>query len=405
MGKIWRRRIMWGLAGFFVLAAVIYGFWPQPIAADLAKLEYRPFQVTVDDEGVARIRDFYVVSAPVAGTVTRSALEVGDFVKEGETVIAQIRPSAPSLLDMRDRRSGEAAVEVAQAGLALAEANLARARAEAQFAQGELERTERLAQRGVTPERTLDQARTDARMKQAAIASAEAQIAINNREVERARANLIDPTNETASSESCCVTVKSPVSGNVIKVVTKSEVVVSPGASLVELGNPRDLEIVVELLSADAVRVKEGDQAIIEEWGGKPLRARVRRIEPTAFQKVSALGIEEQRVLVRLDLVSAPEEWQRLGHDYRVFVRIVVWETDRALTVPLSALFRQGESWAVFTVTEEGAAKLRPIKLGERNLRYAIVEEGVNEGERVILHPNDQIRDEVRIVERSQLEQ
>jgi len=222
--------------------------------------------------------------------------------------------------------------------------------------------------------------------------------------MEQARANLIEPTGggETATPR-CCVNVMAPISGSVIKLVTESEAVVAPGMALAELGNPRDLEIVVEYLSSDAVHLKEGSDAVVEDWGGTPLRARVRRIEPAGFKKVSALGIEEQRVLVRLDLLGAHEDWSRLGHEYRVFVRCVVWNADAVVTIPLSALFRRGEDWAVFKVAN-GRASLQPVRLGERNLRYAVVESGLSPGDLVITHPGDRIIAGVRVIERQKLE-
>lgn len=403
MGKGVRRWLFWGIGALVVAALLYVGFRPNPVPADLAVIEREPLQVTVDYEGVARIRDVYVVSAPIAGRVQRSTLKVGDRVEKGDTVVAAIRPAAPALLDERNRRAAEAAVKIVDAALTLAEANLTRAKAEREFARSELSRIERLAQRGIAPERQLEQSTSELRTKEAAVASGEAEIVMRRRELEQARANLIEPTSlGMTSEENCCVNVVAPIDGSVLKLVTESETVVAPGTPLVELGNPRNLEIVVELLSSDAVRIKEGAAAIIEDWGGPPLKARVRRIEPAGFEKVSALGIEEQRVLVRLDLLDAPEAWQRLGHEYRVFARIVVWETPDALTAPLSALFRQGEDWAVFRVVD-GKAVLTKLRLGERNPRMAVVEEGLAPGDRVILHPNDRIATGVAILERQEL--
>lgn len=404
MKTVWRRWLFWALGGLALAAGLAYGFWPQPVPVDLARIARGPFQVTVDDEGVARIRDVYMVSAPIGGLVQRSALKVGDPVEKDKTVIAAIQPAAPALLDERNRRAAEAAVKIAEAALTLAQANLTRTKAELQFSQSERDRAERLAQRGIVPERLLEQATADMRSKAATVASSEAEIAIRLREMEQARANLIEPTGggETATPR-CCVNVMAPISGSVIKLVTESEAVVAPGMALAELGNPRDLEIVVEYLSSDAVHLKEGSDAVVEDWGGTPLRARVRRIEPAGFKKVSALGIEEQRVLVRLDLLGAHEDWSRLGHEYRVFVRCVVWNADAVVTIPLSALFRRGEDWAVFKVAN-GRASLQPVRLGERNLRYAVVESGLSPGDLVITHPGDRIIAGVRVIERQKLE-
>ena len=404
MKKEWRRWLFWGLGAAALVAGLAYGFWPQPVPVDLVRIMQGPFQVTVDDEGVARIRDVYVVSAPIGGFVRRSMLKVGDRVEKGKTLIAAIQPTAPALLDERNRRAAEAAVKITEAALTLAQSNLTRSKAELEFSQSERDRAERLAQRGITPERILEQATADMRAKTAAVASSEAEIAMRLREMEQARANLIEPLGAAdEAAPRCCVNVMAPVSGNVIKLVTESEAVVAPGTPLAELGNPRDLEIVAEFLSSDAVRMKEGYDAAIEEWGGKPLRARVRRIEPAGFEKVSALGIEEQRVLVRLDLMGDGTDWSRLGHEYRVFVRCVVWKADAALVVPLSALFRRQEDWAVFKVID-GRAHLQTVTLGERNLRDAVIEAGLAADDLVITHPGDRIRHGVRVIERQRLE-
>lgn len=404
MGKGARRWLFWGIGGLALAVLLYIGFRPNPVPADLAVIARGPLQVTVDDEGVARIRNVYVVSAPIAGRVQRSTQKVGDRVEEGETVVAAIHPVAPALLDERNRRTAEAAVKIADAALTVAEANLNRYKAERQFARSEHDRAERLAQRGIVSDRQLEQTTSDLRMKDAAVASGEAEIVMRRRELEQARANLIEPTSTGfTSAEHCCVNVLAPVSGSVLKLVTESETVVAPGTPLVELGSPRDLEIVLEPLSSDAVRMREGADAIVEDWGGPLLKARVRRIEPAGFEKISALGIEEQRVLVRLDLLDAPEVWSRLGHEYRVFVRIVVWQTPDAVTVPLSALFRRGDNWAVFKVVD-GRALLQTVTLGERNLRHAAIQAGLAAGDLVITHPGDRISHGVRVIERQRLE-
>jgi HlyD family secretion protein len=404
MGKAWRRWLFWGVGAAVLSAGLAYGFWPQAVPVDVVRIAQQPFQVTVDDEGVARIRDVYVVSAPIGGFVQRSTLKVGDRVEKGKTLIAAIQPTAPALLDERNRRAAEAAVKIVEAALTLAQANLTRSKAELQFSQSERERAERLAQRGIAPERALEQATADMRAKAAAVASSEAEISMRLREMEQAGANLIEPLGAVeAAAPRCCVNVLAPVSGNVIKLVTESEAVVPPGTPLAELGNPHDLEIVAEFLSSDAVKMREGYDAVIEGWGGQPLTARVRRIEPAGFEKVSALGIEEQRVLVRLDLQGNSADWSRLGHEYRVFVRCVVWKADAALVVPLSALFRRGDDWAVFKVID-GRAYLQAVRLGERNLRDAVIEAGLAAGDLVITHPGDRINHDVRVIERQKLE-
>lgn len=404
MTQIWRRRVIWTLVALAVAGAVAYGLSPQPVPADLITLTRGQLIVTVDHEGIARIREVYTVSAPIPGRVLRSPLEVGDKVEKGKTVVASILPSAPAFLDDRDRLAAEATVKAAEAALKLSEANLAKAEAEYQFAKSDLERAERLAPSGTISERQLQQARIDFQTKQASVASAQAEVNVRARELERARANLTQPGNasDPANARSR-VDVVAPQSGYVLKVTTESESVVAVGTPLVDIGDLSDLEIRADLLSTDAVHIQVGAEAIIEGWGGQQLHARVTRIEPAGFVKISALGVEEQRVNVRLELTDRPDEWQRLGHDYRIFARIIVSKEDGALIVPLSALFRRGEEWAVFKV-EGGRAKLQPVEIGARNLRHAAVHNGLAQGDAVIVHPNDRIADGVSIVERQTLQ-
>ncbi len=226
-----------------------------------------------------------------------------------------------------------------------------------------------------------------------------ATLEVRRRELESAKARLIQPgeINRDAQSANCCIHVYAPVDGRVLKIVAESEQVVQPGAPLLEIGDPHDLEIVVDFLSRDAVRIKPGMPARIESWGGDTiLPAKVRRIEPTGFTKVSALGIEEQRVKVILDFTGPPAEWQRLGHAFRVIARVVIWHSDDALQVPLGALFREGDNWAVFVVAD-GRAERRLVTIGERNVHAAQVIKGLKAGEQVVLHPSDRVHDGVRV--------
>lgn len=404
MEQVWRRRAIWGAVILVIGVMIVYGFQPEAIPADLTKLARGKLVVTVDDEGVARIRDVYTVSAPIPGRVLRSPLKVGDKVEKGKTIVASILPSDPAFLDVRNRLAAEATVKAAEAALKLSKASVTSAEAELRFAESDLKRAQRLEPRGAITERKLERAKIDVQTRKASLASAKAQVNMREREVERARANLTEPgkpekdANGRAKAGSR-VNITAPVSGYVLKVTTESENVVPAGTPLVDLGNLRDLELYADLLSSDAVRIRIGAEAYVEGWGGKMLHAKVTRIEPAGFKKISALGVEEQRVNVRLDLVDPPTAWDQLGHDYRVFVRIVVEKADNALVVPLSALFRRGEEWAVFKV-EDGVAKLTSIKLGARNLRHAAIREGLKEGDIVIVHPNDRIADGVQVVKR-----
>jgi HlyD family secretion protein len=384
------------LTGLGVVALIAWALWPQPVPVDMAAITTGPLEVTVEDEGITRIREVYTVSAPIGGKLQRSPREVGDNVAADKTLVATIEPTDPTFLDVRTQRVNAAAVQAAQAAVDLAEAQIKQAKAQLEFMRSDLRRAEELAASRTISTRALEKAKLDVDSAETAVASAVATMEVRRRELESARAHMIQPGQPSVRSASCCVEVRSPITGRVLKIVAESEQVVQAGAPLLEIGDPRDLEIVVDFLSRDAVRIKPGQPARIESWGGeKILNARVKQIEPTGFTKVSALGIEEQRVKVILDFTAPESEWQELGHGYRIIARVVVWHGEGVL-VPLGALFRQGESWAVFVV-EDGRAHRRLVKIGERNLHAARVIDGLRPGERVVLHPSDRVADGVRI--------
>lgn len=386
-----------------VVAGLIYAFWPQPVPVDTALIGKGELVVTIDGDGRTRVREVYVVSAPVPGRVLRIERHVGDAVVANETLLATIQPTDPAFLDRRARAQAESVAKAAEAAFALAEAEQARAIAELDFAQSELVRAEQLAARGNVSQRDLDRAKLIVRTAKAAVATAKATVEIRRFELETARAGLIEPggSGDEADGQLCCVDVISPVSGRVLRVMHESETVVVAGAPLVEVGDSRDLEIVVDLLSSDAVRVAEGAEVVIEDWGGRDaLSGRVRQVEPTGFTKVSALGIEEQRVNVLIDFTDPPDRWRDLGHGYRIEAHIVVWLGADVLTLPLGALFRDGDRWAVF-VAAAGRARLRHVEIDHANGREAQVTAGLSEGDTVILHPSDLIAAGVRIVPRS----
>lgn len=388
-----------------VLGAVLFVWWllrPDPVYVDLHTVKPGPMQVTIDEEAVTEIKDIYRVSAPIDGRVMRSRLKVGDVVERGKTVVARLEPVIPSFLDRRTRSILHARAAAAEASVAFAEASVTRARADLEFRKKELVRAKELFANKTTSERRLDESTMAEKMSRATLSTAIAQLGVRQRELESARAQLIDPGDEQEldAQASCCVDVFSPVSGRVTRIITESETVVQSGAALLEVGDPKNLEVVVDLLSADAVKVKEGDHAVIEAWGGnETLAAKVRRIEPTGFQKVSALGIDEQRVNVRLSFNEPVSKHARLGHQYRVYTRIIVWSGDDALTIPLSALFRKGSDWAVF-VDDGGSAKLQVVEIGRQNSRQAQVIAGLKPDDVVVLHPSDRIEDGARILER-----
>jgi HlyD family secretion protein len=392
------------LAGALAIgAATIYALIPNPILIDSETVTRGALEVTVEEEGVAQIREIYRVSAPIAGRVLRSTLEVGDVVKVGETIVATIQPGDPAFLDARTRQELEATVAAAEAAVALAQAQLRRAQSELRFAESELERAEVLSQTETISERTLEKARLDVDTRLAEVASAGANLELKRQELESARARLIGPQDVGSLdryAEQCCVLVRAPVDGRVLDILVESEQVIPAGAALLDIGDPADLEIVVELLSSDAVKVEPGAAAYVENWGGlQMLHGRVERVDPAGFMKVSALGIEEQRVNTILTLEDPRELWQGLGHDFRVYVRIVIWRSDDVARLPVSALFRDGDDWAVFAV-DDGRARLATVTVGHRNTQFVEVVAGLDDGQQVILHPSDTITDGSRVEQR-----
>ncbi len=394
---VWRRMIIWGGFGLAIALGLIYAFRPQAVLVDIVTLERGPMMVTLDEEGETRVRDVYVLSAPLAGRAQRIDAEVGDVVTAGETVVAQIQPTDPSFLDRRSRAQAEALEKAASAAMTLARAELDQAEAELDFAESELERAKRLRSESAIAERALDLAKNTFRIKQAAVAMASSAMEMRQFDLENARAQLVSPVDGGGDGEACdCVPITSPVDGRILDIIHKSEGVVQPGEALVEIGDPADLEIAADFLSADAVQIEPGQKALIEDWGGERLAGDVRRVDPAGFTKVSALGIEEQRVNVVVDFDPPAETRLRLSHGYRVEVRVVLWEDDDALKLPLTALFRDGERWAIF-VEEDGRARLRHVEIGRRNGLDAEVLGGIDAGMNVVRHPSDQMSDGVLI--------
>ncbi len=393
------------LIGALAVAVVIGGllivaFRTDPIAVDLATVTRGPMQITVNADGKTRIREVYEVAAPFTGTARRSPVEVGEPVVAGETVVAVVEPVAPALLDARSRLQAEAALREAEAALKVAESQLAQAEEDLAYAQTQLDRARTLVERGVASVTRLEDATQLVAVREAARAAARSQLQAAQGARDRAAAALIEPGQSAQADAECCVPILAPVSGIVIEVDQVSERPVVAGTRLVTLGDPADLEIVADLLSSDAVRLKPGARAFVERWGGPiTLVARLRSIEPVAITKVSALGIEEQRVNAVFDFISPPEQRQGLGGGYAVFLRVVEWETPDALQVPLSALFRRGDDWAVFVADGERVREAA-VEIGRRNAEMAEVLSGLAAGDRVVTHPNEELSAGAPIIER-----
>ena len=396
-----KRVLLWGAVGIVLLGALSMMFRPRPLAVDLGRVESGPLELTVRDEGETRVVDVFALSAPITGQLRRIEIEPGDPVKLGETVIAEIEPTDPDLLDPRSEAEARAQLSAADSAAALARAELERAQAELEFARSELGRSRELARDGTLSVRDLQEDETAVKGRIAVLAAAQANVQVREYELKRVRAQLLTPEELRQRKESCgCVVLTSPIDGRVLRVLRESEGVVRAGTNLVEIGDPTQLEIVVDLLSVDAVRVEPGQKAYVRNWGGDgPLEARVHRVEPFGFTKVSALGIEEQRVNVVLDLVSPVSAWRRLGHGYQVDVAIVLWSADDVLKVPLTALFRDGEEWAVF-VREEGRALVRTVRVGHRSASEAEILGGLAAGDEIVVYPSEGVEQGVAIVGR-----
>jgi HlyD family secretion protein len=387
------RKVLAGIGAVAALLAV--ALWPSAVPVDTATVTRGPLEVTVDEEGETRVRERYVVSAPVPGEVLRIELEPGDAVKRG-AVVATVRPAPPVPLDSRARAEAEAAVESARARVGQAQAERKRAEPAVELARSELARQRDLFGRGIVSQQALDAAVADERAAQEALRAAEFAAASAADQLAMARARLLPATGGPAASRP--VECRSPVDGVVLKRLRESQSVVAAGEPLLEVGDPARLEIVSDLLSTDAVRVTPGAEVHIEQWGGdRVLKGRVRRVEPSGFMKVSALGVEEQRVNVVVDFADPAEAWRELGDGYRVEIRVVVWQANDAVKVPTSSLVRRGDDWAVF-VADAGRARLRVVDVGHRNAQEAEVRSGVSSGQAVVVHPADAVEDGGRIV-------
>ncbi len=383
-----------GLLGLAL--AILAGFYlamrEKPVLVDTAAVKRGAMQVTIREEGITQVKDVYTVSAPIAGHLDRTTLEEGAAVIADQTVVGRIHPPEPPFLDERALAEFTAAAEAARSAVALAEVEHAQAEKSLDLARSEYNRAAQLAKTNVVSERALEQAYNDLQLQEAQVASTEAVISLRKAELASALARLRQPRdiNAAASGADCCIELTSPVDGVILKVLARSEQAVTQGAPIIEIGDPTKLEVVVDLQSSDAPRVRPGSRAIISDWGGDTdLSATVRRIDPAAFTQVSSLGIEEQRVNVILDLDTVPPE---LGHGYRVLASLVVWSADDVLQIPIGALFRSGGEWAAFAVSD-GRAELRRIEIGRINDEFAQITGGLEEGDTVILYPPDVLQE------------
>lgn len=386
----------WGLAGaalVIVIGSLALLLVPRAVEVEVAEARLAPFTEAVADQGVARVREAYLVSAPVAGRLARVNLHVGDPVVADRTVVAEIRPSSAALLDPRTRAQAEAAVAAARAAQATAEAQRAEAEARSRRADGDLARTRTLLEKGVASRQALDNAEAEARVARAAVQAAAAQNRQRRAELAAARSALLGPE----ASGQGLVIVRSPASGRVTRVIQEDAGELAAGAPILEISDQAGLEAAIEFLSQDAVRIAEGMPAEIYGWGGPgAIPAVVRRVEPQGFTKVSALGVEEQRVRVLLQLSGPAQDWARLGPGYRLWGRVFLRREARGLVAPLGTLVRDGEGWAVYRIAG-GRARLTPIRVGAMTDREVEVLAGLSPGDRLVAFPSDKVRDGVRI--------
>jgi HlyD family secretion protein len=412
-----------------VVAGVVYAFIPQPVRVDLSKVTRGPLQVSVNERGKTRIKDRYVVSSPLAGRLLRIELLPGDLVETGKTVVAVIEPGDPALLDPRAVAEAEARVKAAEARLHQAGTSLEQSAAAVQFAEGDLGRVRGLREHGGSTLHAAQEAEMRYRMRSEENRGARFAEEIARFELEQARAALLRTTphvepvaanglspglkspsipsrnpppveSDKPTNGDWFFQIRSPINGRVLRKYQESSTIVTPGAQLLQLGDPENLEVEVDVLSADGVRISPGDKVLLEQWGGeKPLAGRVRLVEPSAFTKISSLGVEEQRVNVIIDFEERPEKRRTLGDAFRVEARIITWDSPDVLRVPIGALFRHDDDWAVFRV-RDGRARLQIIKIGHMNSLNAEVLDGLTDQDDVVMHPNDQVVDGVRVVRR-----
>ncbi len=383
-------------AALALIGVLALGFRPGAVNVDMVQVQAGPLRVTVEEEGRTRVIDRYVISAPVPGYLRRIDLDVGAVLAPGQ-VVAQLEPLRSDALDPRRRAEAESRVAAARAAVQAAVQRAGATEAESDYAASEQERLAQLYKNRTVSLDAFQKSEADARRTRAALQSARFQVDVARAELKVAEATLAFPAAPGAGGAQEQVPITAPVGGQLLKRMHESEGVVAAGEALLEVGDPLSLEIEVDVLSRDAVRIAPGMAVELERWGGDvPLQGTVRTVEPVGFTKVSALGVEEQRVLVIVDLTSPREQWLRLGDGYRIEAVFILWQGDNVLQVPSSALFRSGAGWSLFVV-EDGRAVTRPVKLGHEGGINVEILDSVRPGDWVIAHPGDAVADGVRV--------
>lgn len=393
--KRWLKRSLWLLAVLLAALLLVRAFRSDPVLVDVATIARGPLVVTVDDDGRTRVRERYTISAPIEGRLLRPPLKAGAPVQACETVVVEFAPRAPALLDARARAEAQARVESAQAAVEQAKALQAQAEAELAYTQADLERKTELMKTRSESQQEFDLAERDAHRATAGLRGAQFAVQVAEHELRLAQASLLEDSGATPAK----IVLQSPIDGRVMRVFEESARDLQAGVAILEVGNPMELEVVADFLSQDAVAVEPGMEVLVEGWSGahsgtdaETLRGRVRLVEPAGFTKISALGVEEQRVNILVDPAEPLAGWKRLQDGYRVELRVVIWKKDAVTVVPTGALFREANTWVVFVV-EEGRARSRKITLGRRTGLEAEVIEGLQPGVRVVLYPSDLIEE------------
>lgn len=382
------RKILLSILGLVLVVFIVTGLLPKPVEVEMGAVTRGPLTVSVLEEGKTRIRDRYVVSPPVAGYLRRVPVRAGDPIVAGDTLLAVIQAAPSSFLDPRARAQAEAAVRSAEAARLQRNEQVQSASADLDLARKELVRAEQLRKKGAIALQELDTASNRVERLSNQLGSARFALNVAEFELEQAKAALVQATGDAAGSGQP-IEIHAPVTGFVLNVFEESARPVTPGLPIMEVGNPKDLEAEIELLSSDAVNVRPGADVSIEQWGGgEPLRGKVVLVEPGGFLKISALGVEEQRVKVRVNFSDLPAGV--LGDRFRVEARIVTWTGDKVLQIPTGALFRRGNEWMTFAVAR-GRAKLTKVEISHTNGIAAEVTSGLSEGQKVILHPPDTV--------------
>ncbi len=391
-----RRNLFVTLILALIIAATVYGLLPKEIPVELYEVTRGPLRVTIEEEGRTRLKERFVVSAPVSGYMLRNNARVGDRIRRGQLlVLLEPLPSQP--LDKRSREEAEAAVSAAEAGWKAAIEHKRAAAADLDYLEKRLERIGNLYKKRLVAKDELDRIESQTQRARAVLLSADASVDTARFELERAKVLLKSVSLGAKHDRPETIKVLSPLDGTILRIYRESEGPVHAGEPLLEAGDLHGLEVRVEALSSDAVKIGRGTKVLFERWGKeKTLEGVVRRVEPAGFTKVSSLGVEEQRTLVIVDITSPPEIWSALGDGYRLEANFIIWEKDDVLQVPAGALFRYGGKWAVF-VAQNGRARLRIVKTGQRNGLSAEIVSGLRERERVIVHPDDAVKDGVRI--------